>query len=139
MAWTQLRQHLPEDVANSTTDLCVIPIWPFFAEQIYRFEKRFEFRKTRPRLATKIFIIYETSPISSITGIFVTNEIISDTPNKLWELSQGRGGIDEKVFFRYYARCEKGTSISIDYAEKFQEAILLSTIECKPPQSYIYI
>lgn len=46
----------------------VISIKPQFAEKIYSGEKEFEFRKKPPTNLDALYLIYETAPVSKITG-----------------------------------------------------------------------
>lgn len=46
----------------------VLSIKPKYAEAIYSGEKQFEFRKAPPRNLKAIYLVYESAPVSKITG-----------------------------------------------------------------------
>ena len=46
----------------------VLSIKPKYAEAIYSGTKRFEFRKVPPRNLNSVYLMYESAPVSKITG-----------------------------------------------------------------------
>lgn len=139
MAWSDLRKQLLTNVLGVTGELCVVPIWPVFADKIYCGIKRFEFRKRIPRLGVATFLIYETAPISAITGCFIAGDVVTDAPENLWAATDEYAGISEQDFFGYYASCKIGVAISIRSVQRFESPIFLVRFGCNPPQSYVYI
>lgn len=139
MTWAHLRQALPEDEIGFQTKCCVIPIWPRYAQLIYDGVKRYEFRKLLPRPDTGAFLVYETAPISKITGFFLSEHILQKAPHELWQMTAAESGILEKDFFHYFRSHKSGAALLIKSARKFLSPVALGHFGCKPPQSYVYI
>ncbi|WCB46640.1 hypothetical protein [Nitratidesulfovibrio vulgaris] len=139
MSWSELRQRMLIVMPELDETLCIIPIWPAFADQIYCGSKCFEFRKRMPRKGVTAFLIYETAPISAVTGRFVSGRVFEDNPKSLWAATAKGAGISEQDFFRYYGSCQLGVAISISETLKFDSPIPLADFGCNPPQSYVYI
>ncbi|MEH7495877.1 ASCH domain-containing protein, partial [Neobacillus niacini] len=72
----------------------ILSIHPNFVEKIISGEKRYEFRKVKTKLPPDKIIIYSTSPISQVIGEADVENILIDTPEKLWEKTSNYSGID---------------------------------------------
>lgn len=138
MCWSGLKQALPREELGAGP-YCVIPIWPEFAQQIYDGRKIYEFRKIAPRPTVSTFLVYETSPVSMITGCFLAAAVVNASPEDIWSFAANSGGISSVKFFQYFAGRDNGFAIPILQAARFLKPICLSTFGHKPPQSYIYI
>lgn len=122
--------------------VCLLSIHSTFAHLIYQSRKRYEFRKVKPNISIKIFLLYETSPQMMVTGAFFSNGIISDTPEKLWDKTSHYAGVERDYFLKYYANKYIGHAICISHAIKFSKKFRISEIQndiSRPPQSFQYI
>ena len=82
-----------------------------YSQKILSGEKLFEFRKSAPLRATRIYI-YETAPTKHIVGSFEFR-IIKDTPLNLWERFGSFAGISEEGFFAYYKDAKIGIALEV--------------------------
>lgn len=124
---------------NQTYNWAIIPIYHDYAELIYSGLKKVEYRKKAPRENISIFILYETSPISAITGFFISNRYIKMSPNELWKTTKLFSGIDKKFYFNYFKNKEFAYGIYIIKSEKFNTNISLQTLGINTPQTVVYI
>jgi predicted transcriptional regulator len=61
-----------------------LSIRPNFASALYDGSKRFEYRRRRVRLATgDRVLVYESAPVSAVTGEFSVGEVRSGAPDQL--------------------------------------------------------
>lgn len=69
--------------ANDTA--IVMAIKPKYAKAIYEGRKNWEFRKNPPPLFKTIYL-YESAPVSAITGAVVFGEAVTGLPMAVWEI-----------------------------------------------------
>lgn len=119
----------------------ILSIKPLYARAIMAGIKKVEFRKKIfKREVDKVFI-YSTAPEKLIIGYFTIDEVVKDTPEKLWKQFNVVGGIDKNDFFEYYKDADTGYSIKINEVKQFEVGINPSeNIEnFNPPQSFQYL
>lgn len=63
----------------------VMAIKPKYAKAIYEGRKNWEFRKAPPPLFKTIYL-YESAPVSAITGAVVFGESVTGLPLSVWEI-----------------------------------------------------
>lgn len=119
----------------------ILSIKPKFAEAIFAGQKKYEYRKSSFRRKIDKVYLYASSPISKIVGEISIGNIISDSPDVLWHLTQSDSGISKEYFDTYFQERKIGYAISIISYFKYEEAIDPKTVvkTFKAPQSYIYI
>lgn len=118
----------------------ILSIKPVFADAILSGEKKVEFRKTLFKKNVDKVFIYSTSPVKKITGYFTYNDIVKNSPQKLWEQFGELGFINEIDFFKYFKNRETGFSICIDSINEFPKGIdpFEKLDSFVPPQSFRY-
>lgn len=118
----------------------LLSIKPKYANAILDGQKLVEFRKLAFKKEIERVYIYSSSPEQRIIGYFTIEDIISDTPEKLWEQFSKVGSISEEDFFDYFANKEVGYSIKIKTVKKFSKSKNPKDIfeNFVPPQSYMY-
>lgn len=118
----------------------LLSIKPKYANAILAGVKLVEFRKLTFKQEIERVYIYSSSPEQRIIGYFTIEDIISDTPKKLWKEFNRVGSITEEDFFDYFANKEIGYSIKIKSVNKFKKAKDPKTIfeNFVAPQSYMY-
>lgn len=73
-------------------------------------------------------------------GEFEIEEIIIDTPKKLWDLAPENTGISEEKFYKYFENKEKGYAIKIGKLIRYKTMKNLKDFSIKSaPQSFVYI
>ena len=66
----------------------LISINPEHVENIFNGTKKYEYRKTKCKKNIDKIIIYSTYPTMKVVGEAKVEEILEDTPNKIWEKTQ---------------------------------------------------
>lgn len=116
--------------------LGILPIWPCYAIKIFSGIKKFEFRKKSPRTSSGCFLIYETAPVSAISGYFIFDSIYVDTPEAIWNKCSLFSGIEKTKYDSYFIHYNIAVALCISKAAIFQDKIIIDNCT---PQSYIYL
>lgn len=95
----------------------ILPIKPKYCDEIKKGTKKYEFRRKRFSLNTRIVYMYSTVPVGKIVGTFEVKKIIEDTPKMLWAKFKDAAGIEEADFFSYFEGVETGFAIEIKNAQ----------------------
>ncbi|WP_368900337.1 ASCH domain-containing protein [Mixta calida] len=120
----------------------LLSIKPEFAEKILDGSKKFEFRKgIFKNSKIKTVIIYATMPVGKIVGQFQIDEVLTDSPESLWNKTKGHAGISKSFYDSYYQGRDKAFAIKIGNVERFSAPLPISSlgVNVKPPQSYLYL
>lgn len=118
----------------------LLSIKPKYANAILLGQKLVEFRKLVFKKEIERVYIYSSAPEQRIIGYFTIEDIISDTPKKLWQEFSEVGSISEEDFFDYFANKKIGYSIKIKDVTRFRRSKNPKEIfeNFVPPQSYMY-
>lgn len=118
----------------------LLSIKPKYANAILAREKLVEFRKLIFKQEIERVYIYSSSPEQRIIGYFTIEDIVSDTPKKLWKMFNEVGSINETDFFEYFANKDIGYSIKIKDVSRFKKSKDPKEIfkNFVAPQSYMY-
>lgn len=127
---------------DALSDCLLLSFYPEHAERIYRGEKRAELRKSFPGSA-KIVFIYETAPVSALTGAFLVKEAIKTSVEEAVILATA-GGVGASSAEKYYAAREYGWVIKIGPVVKFSRPFQVAELKFKnhyfaAPQTYSYL
>ena len=119
----------------------LLSIKPEYSKKILSGEKKYEFRRQKPKENFEVVFVYESSPSKSIVGYFSVKKIISGSPNKIWKKCKRYGGIEKE---NYLAYCENKNiihAIEIDKIFEFDSPIDPFEIHTnfKPPQNFSYL
>jgi len=124
----------------------LVSIRPEFAELIFRGEKTVELRRVRPKQIRHgdWAIVYVSSPIKALVGIFQIDEIHEGHIEDLWGRLSDRVGVSKKVFEKYYSGKKMGVGIGVGCTEKLREPVTLPELRKRmdtfcPPQSFRYL
>lgn len=120
----------------------LLSIKPEYAEKILEGKKRFEFRKSIPRMpGIKTVVIYATMPVGKVVGEFDIEELLSDSPGDLWAITSEYSGITKRFFNTYFQGRETAHAIKIRVARRYKRPLDLKTIlgNRSAPQSFCYI
>lgn len=116
----------------------VMAIRSYHADRIYRGDKRFEFRRQRPRFTSglKVFV-YEPTPVQAVTGYFYVGTVI-DVGDNLGALEQDQ---HERVTVESYLRGgRRPTAIAVTRPRRLDNMVSLASLGVRfAPQSYTYI
>ncbi len=120
---------------------CVIlAIHPRQAAGIYAGTKRWEFRKVPPPVPGPV-LLYETAPVSAITGKVFLAAKIQGNPECVWGFAKtqktigGGPGITVREFRSYVGKAQSVAACATFFAERFAEPVPLPP-GVPPPQNF---
>ncbi len=120
----------------------LLSVKPKYADEIISGRKKYEFRKSifKREYVEKMYI-YSSSPVMKIIAIVDIDCILSDSPQKLWELYHEDAKISERDFFKYFEKSDVGYAIKICNVREFSTPIDPYVIieDFRPPQSFYYL
>ena len=119
----------------------LISIQPIHAKAIYEGRKRIELRRSLPKKSHgHLAFIYETAPMSMVTGWFRIGGFIHLKKDEFWKKFGLMTGITEDEFFYYFSGQECAHGIYIDSAHRLDITLSLKDFRLnRPPQSCRYI
>jgi len=125
----------------TTSRVALLSIHPQYAEAIMRGEKRVEFRKSALRDDVRQALVYATSPVQRIVGVFSITGVDRATPKELWSRYGSVGCITSDDFDAYYNAWTHGAAIVIGEAWRLDSPMALSALagDIRAPQSYRYL
>ena len=119
----------------------LLSIKPEFAFKIFDGEKKFEFRKVifkNPDIRT--VVVYASSPVQQVIGEFEIDDILSSSPDEIWELTKNYSGISEMYFHEYFENRLVAHAIKIKNTKRYKRPMSLKEdFNVLPPQSYMYL
>lgn len=119
----------------------LLSIKPEFAFKIFDGEKKFEFRKVifkNPDIRT--VVVYASSPVQQVIGEFEIDDILSSSPDEIWELTKKYSGISEMYFHEYFENRSVAHAIKIKNTKRYKKPMSLKEdFNVLPPQSYLYL
>jgi predicted transcriptional regulator len=123
----------------------LLSIRPTYATKIFSCDKSVELRKVRPRLqdGDKV-LVYVSSPVMKLMGLFEVSNVVSDTPHKLWKRVGSSSCVTKDDFFNYYDGSDIGYGIMIKKVFLFDSPVSLTKLRrlvpgFTPPQCYRYL
>lgn len=118
----------------------LLSIKPQYAKVILEGKKKYEFRKNRPTRSVNKIIIYASSPQNEIVGEAEIEEILEDTPSKIWEIAKNSAGITSSFYFSYYKGKKKAIAYKLKNVVIYNETKTLLEYGIEhAPQSFVYI
>ena len=121
-----------------------ISVKPEFAKKIIAKVKKIELRKVRPNVQVGDYvIIYASSPLKSVIGFGLVQQIIETSPEKMWAENSSLLGIDKSRFDDYYNGKNRAIGIEIENIQPIEplhlENLRNITPNFQPPQIYKYV
>lgn len=122
------------------TKITILSIKPKYAELIYSGKKRWEFRKAPPPVPGWVYL-YESAPVSKITGKVFLGAKVQGEPSLVWNLVKaqrtltGGPGISLTVFNEYVGKAKSVAACATFFAERYPEPIALNP-GVRPPQNW---
>jgi predicted transcriptional regulator len=101
--------------------------------------KKYEFRRKIFRNEIEKVYIYSTFPVRCITGFFIVERILNDTPEEIWEKCKKDSGVIGNEFFEYFKGSETAFAIKIGKVEQLREPIEIEKTSLSAPQSFCYL
>lgn len=120
----------------------LLSIKPEFANKIFTGEKKYEYRKFLfKNVNVKGVIVYASNPIKKVIGEFEIVEVISDSPEKIWEKTHKQSGISKYYFEKYTNSKDTIYALKIGRTLKYEKQLNLKddfNVHFAP-QSFIYL
>lgn len=122
----------------SRPKVIVMALKPAYAKAIYEGKKQWEFRKAPPPLYTRIYI-YESAPVSAVTGWVYFSESVTGVPVVVWDMvrtnrcfTKNLTGISLPAL-QAYAGKKLVTALRVYKPERLDRPI---PFDAKPPQNW---
>jgi predicted transcriptional regulator len=129
--------------------VAMLSIRPRFVAAIFDGSKRYELRRTCPRVSPgDAVLVYVSQPISAICGMIGIEQIhtrVGRTAAKhLWPLVRTASGVNRSEFNAYFAESRTAHALEINVIAPFEEPLPLASLrDCMPsfhpPQCYWYL
>ena len=121
--------------------VALMAMHPQYANAILDGTKQVEFRKRRLASDVGVVLIYATSPVRRIVGLFTVEDVVAAAPKQLWDQFAQIGGVDEADFHNYFGDSDVGVGLVVKRAYRLPDAVALDCIEPTPtpPQSFSYL
>lgn len=120
----------------------LLSINPTHVDNIFSGVKLFEFRrKIFARTDVRTVVVYCTKPVSKLVGEFDIEEILSATPDVLWDLTQSASGISREFYDLYFEGRNRAYALKIGAIRQYAEPLDPQRVFANftPPQSYMYV
>lgn len=120
--------------------LILIALQPSFAAAIYNRSKSFEFRRVKAKIRPDDrILVYESAPISRVTGEFNAGKVIYGKSSQILILEPDLGS--RAAAAQYLTGAEFCTAIEVVNPVKWEPSTKLGNLYpgLRPPQSYLFI
>ncbi|WP_018925003.1 hypothetical protein [Salsuginibacillus kocurii] len=119
----------------------LLSIKPEFVEEIFKGNKKYEFRKSIFKNEVSSVMVYSTKPEGKIVGEFAIDQVLYEDKDNLWNLTNSYSGISKSFFNTYFSNKDKGYAIKIGDIQLYEKPIdpMKLKTPLKPPQSFRYI
>lgn len=118
----------------------ILAIKPEFAEKTYKGEKLFEFRRRPAKEHVDRILLYESAPISAVTGEVRCVGKLTCPLEELWCKTKDFAGIEKNFFLSYFHGMETGNAYMLAKPVKYKAPIPLEKFGINhPPMDYMYL
>ncbi len=120
----------------------LLSIKPKFASAIFSGEKQFEFRRAifKNKNIGKVYV-YASKPIGLVIGEFEIEEVITENPDSLWNITKSASGISKQYFDEYFEGKQIAHAIKVSSVQEYAIPVTLMELFniARPPQSFMYV
>ena len=116
----------------------LLSIRPNFVDSIIKGQKKYEYRKIIFKKDVQTVVIYKTTPFCKIIGEFEIEDILSDTPDKIWQITQEFSGINKQFYDEYFYNRKIAYAIKIGKIKQYELEPKKIMQQFKAPQSFMY-
>ena len=119
----------------------LISLRPRFAQAIYSGEKKFELRRTSPKGRVGRVFIYETAPVSAITGFFEATSVRHRNKRQVWTELGDHLSLQKSEFDEYLKDRELAVTIGVGNPVRLGRPVHLQEALGSPeaPQSFRFL
>lgn len=120
----------------------LLSVKPQFVDLITSGVKRFEYRRVLYRRSDiKRIVVYASSPVCRIVGEIEVGDLLTDTPESIWERTKDKAGVSREFFFSYFDGLPQAHAIEIKAYHPYPSPKKLDDEypSIAPPQSFCYL
>lgn len=124
--------------------IVLLSVRPTFADKILNGTKRVELRRVKPSLKPgDIVLLYVSSPVKELRGIFQVEQILTKQPAELWNEVQRDAGVTREQYNTYFCGARVASGIYLHLVTKTVPIKLKELrqrwVNFHPPQGYRYV
>lgn len=130
---------------NESGSPLLISLRPRYADLIFDGLKKAELRRRDlSRMEGCDVFVYVTSPVMKLRGGFHVGEVLTGTPDDIWDKVSDYAGVDKPDFDAYYAGRELACALKITKFWEYENPMELDTLRERfpgfvVPQSWRYV
>lgn len=118
----------------------LLPIKPEYANKIVEQTKLYEYRKNKCKKQIDRIVIYSTSPVKKVIAEVEVKEIISNSPNQLWEDTKDYSGISKIKYMKYFKNKDIAFAYKLGKVIVYDKPKTLKDLGINYyPQSHVYL
>ena len=123
----------------------LISLRPHYADLVFEGLKKAELRRRDlTRMKGRDVFVYVTSPAMELRGGFHVREVITGTPDEIWEKVSSEAGVNKSEYDAYYAGRKIACALKIEHVWEYENPLELSELRAKfrnfvVPQSWRYL
>lgn len=118
----------------------IISINPSHVKNIINGTKKYEYRKIAAKKDIDKIIIYETVPVKKIVAEAQIIEVLTLSPEEMWEQTKHESGINKEFFDKYFENREVANAYKLGKIKVYSKPKDLVDYGLKfAPQSFVYV
>ena len=118
----------------------LLPIKPEYVGKIIDQSKLYEYRKKRCKQKVDKIVIYCTAPVKKIVAEVLVEDLISNSPSQLWNITKQYSGISKSKYMKYFENNDIAFAYKLGKVTKYEIPKTLEEIGINYyPQSYVYL
>ena len=100
----------------------LLPIKPEYVDRIIDQSKLYEYRKKRCKQKVDKIVIYCTAPVKKIVAEVLVEDLISSSPNQLWNITKQHARISKSKYMKYFANNDTAFAYKLGKVTKYEKA-----------------
>ena len=118
----------------------ILPINPIFVEEIFKLNKRYEYRKSVCKKNIDKIYIYATRPVKKVVGEAMIDNIITGDKEYVWNITKDYAGINKTFYENYFKNSKKACAYCLGKVKAYRKPKDLKDFGINfYPQSYVYV
>ena len=130
---------------NASDSPLLISLKPNYADLLFKGLKKAELRRRDlSRMKGRDVFVYVTSPVMQLRGGFRVGDVVTGTPDEIWDEVSREAGVERREFDAYYAGQKIACALKIENVWEYDDPLGLSALRAKfqsfvVPQSWRYV
>ena len=118
----------------------LLPIKPEYVDKIIGQSKLYEYRKKGCKQKVEKIVIYCTAPVKKIVAEVLVEDLISNSPSQLWNMTKQYSGISKSKYMEYFENKDIAFAFKLGKVTKYETPKTLQELGINYyPQSYVYL